>query len=248
MLSPAQRILEQQKELESKAQVFLARTNYTLQEVLGRGGEILRSAATRSRVAVETVDPRGLSLKVNGEDIFRLKLRYQCELSESKDFLAVQSSTFRLFHKDVTEPILHFDYNNKPTGSIPAAHINVHTESEGFKRALEDSGDARRAKQRRKSSGDGKPSQLHLPVGGPRFRPCLEDVLEMIIQEFGVDVPDEWRTSIHEGRVIWRELQLKAAVTDQPEAAAEALRGLGYVVHWDKPEPPTWRLPRLQAY
>ena len=30
-------------------------------------------------------------------------------------------------------------------------------------------------------------SDLHIPLGGPRYRPCLEDLLEFLIVEFGLD-------------------------------------------------------------
>lgn len=77
-----------------------------------------------------------------------------------------------------------------------------------------------------------RPSQLHLPLGGPRFRPALEDVLEMLVVEFAIDRSAEWRSSLREGRSLWRDTQLRAAVADNPEAAVEALTELGFSVEW----------------
>lgn len=251
MTSPASRLAQEKENLSEKARVFASQANYILQQVFDDDRPVIHSVARGKRVTVSTVDPAGLALRVDGQDVFRLKLHYHCELSESKDFLAVEASSFRLFHKDVTEPLLHFDYVRKSSGSIPVAHINVHTDSEGFRRALADSGKERRAKKRRRRRGDdGRASELHLPVGGHRFRPCLEDVLEMVIQEFGVDAGQEWRTSIRDGRVMWREYQLKAAVTDHPHAAIESLVGMGFEVSWpaDPEQQPSWRYPRLEAY
>jgi hypothetical protein len=38
--------------------------------------------------------------------------------------------------------------------------------------------------------------ELHFPVGGPRFRPCLEDVLEMLVVELGVDCSADAREAL----------------------------------------------------
>jgi hypothetical protein len=74
--------------------------------------------------------------------------------------------------------------------------------------------------------------ELHFPVGGPRFRPCLEDVLELLVVEFGVDCSDEGREALRRGRVTWRTLQLATAVRDSPDIAVGTLRELGYTVTW----------------
>ena len=83
--------------------------------------------------------------------------------------------------------------------------------------------------------------------GGHRFRPCLEDVLEALANEFGIDVKDGWREAIREGREEWRRMQLRAAVRDAPRDVAEVLRSMGYEVI-DPAEPPADRLDRLQSF
>ena len=89
---------------------------------------------------------------------------------------------------------------------------------------------------------------LHFPVGGHRFRPALEDVLEMLIDEFGVDKSGDTLERLQAARVRWRRTQTRAAARDAPGAAAESLRAMGYVV-----EPPSGssdhpeRLDRLMA-
>jgi len=54
----------------------------------------------------------------------------------------------------------------------------------------------------------------HLPVGGRRFRPSLEDVVEFAIAELNVDAKDGYAQRIEEGRERWRCLQVKAAIRD----------------------------------
>ncbi|MDQ1286067.1 MAG: hypothetical protein QG663_1493, partial [Thermodesulfobacteriota bacterium] len=49
-------------------------------------------------------------------------------------------------------------------------------------------------------------SSVHIPIGGTRFRPCIEDVLQMLISEFGVDRIDQtWREALDKGRTRWRQ-------------------------------------------
>ncbi len=52
----------------------------------------------------------------------------------------------------------------------------------------------------------------------------------MLVEEFGIDSVDTWRSHLASGREKWRRTQLKAAVRDAPEDAAETLRSLGYDV------------------
>ena len=73
-------------------------------------------------------------------------------------------------------------------------------------------------------------SSLHLPVGGERFRPCLEDLLQFVVDECGVDHHQGWRTHLEEGRLLWRRRQLASAVRDIPDEAARVLRDLGWTV------------------
>lgn len=65
-------------------------------------------------------------------------------------------------------------------------------------------------------------------VATSRFRPSLEDVLEMLIDEFDVDHDGQAREKLAQGRKRWRVVQTRAAVRDAPATAAETLRDLGY--------------------
>jgi hypothetical protein len=73
---------------------------------------------------------------------------------------------------------------------------------------------------------------VHFPVGGPRFRPCLEDVLEMLIDEFGIDNAKESSNALARGRQKWRRIQTRTVVRDDPESAVTELKSLGYDVAW----------------
>lgn len=62
------------------------------------------------------------------------------------------------------------------------------------------------------------------------MRPALEDVLMFLEREFGIDVEHGWRRVLDQHLREWRAVQLKAAVRDEPEAAVQVLRNLGYAV------------------
>ncbi|WFE51556.1 hypothetical protein [Micromonospora sp. WMMD1155] len=90
-------------------------------------------------------------------------------------------------------------------------------------------------------------AKFHFPLGGHRFRPCVEDVLQAVVEEFCVDAVEGWRSAVGEGREQWRKLQLLAAVRDAPGIAARALEELNYKVV--PPESaPADNHSRMQAY
>jgi hypothetical protein len=191
--------------------------------------------ASQNRVVVSPINPTGIVLNVAGKPVFRLNAKYYCELNEARKYLAVEQSVFTVFHHATTEPILRYDFIRTPSGTVPSAHINMHTQSDALVRAMADAGTSRRTTKRLpKSDGTirARPSQLHLPLGGPRFRPALEDVLEMLVAEFSIDRATGWQDSLREGRSLWRDTQLRAAVADNTAAAVDALRELGFAVEW----------------
>lgn len=243
MTSPAQRRQAEFDKTVELAEAFAARIDYTIREAFGGSENVVQAFARKRNVVVAPSDPGGLRLRIDGSAVFRLKVTYYCGLSSNGRHLAVDRSSIAVLHVAHTEPLFHFDYEHDPR-SAPAAHINIHTQSAGFDAAIRDS-----RRPRGRGGNSIQPRELHFPVGGHRFRPCLEDVLEMLIVEFGVEHQDGWRVELNEGRAIWRNLQLKTAIADQPEASADALRDLGYEVSWPAERPaPRQRDERFNAY
>lgn len=218
--------------MERKAGEFAAQVNHTLKAFLGCDHNLMHVDASGGRVVVKTVESEGLVLNVRGLPVFRLGARYYCELNQGNKYLAVEGSVFTVFHLAITEPMFRYDFIRRPKGDIPSAHINMHGESKALSQAMEDSGQNKRTNRRRKGGFGPVPSQLHLPLGGPRFRPALEDVLEMLVVEFGIDCALGWQSSLREGRSLWRDTQLRAAISDNPGAAVEAIQEMGYKVEW----------------
>jgi hypothetical protein len=70
---------------------------------------------------------------------------------------------------------------------------------------------------------------FHFPVGGRRYRPSLEDVIEFLVLEDIADAREDWSDVIQEGRTDWEDKQLRAAVRRNPEAALAQLREDGVI-------------------
>ena len=115
--------------------------------------------------------------------------------------------------------MLRFDYL-RDARTVPCAHINVHAHRGALSHLLSRAGDPEAHDM----------AKLHIPVGGARFRPCLEDVLQFLVQECRFDSLDGWLDAVKAGREQWRRTQVRAATRDFPEEAAGALRTLGYAV------------------
>ena len=123
-------------------------------------------------------------------------------------------------------PVLRFHYYREPRGK-PAAHVHVHGHRGALTHLLS-------------QSGHEKPhdiSALHIPVGGARFRPCLEDFIQFLITECKFDAEPGWQHHVAEGRERWRRRQAAAVVRDVPEEAARVLRELGYKIEAPTPAP-----------
>jgi hypothetical protein len=64
---------------------------------------------------------------------------------------------------------------------------------------------------------------LHLPVGGFRFRPCLEDFLEFVIDEEMIPGRDGWREALNPTRSDNQMKQFRGLVARYPEEARVVL-------------------------
>lgn len=202
-----------------------------------------------NRVVVQQSPNIGIPLMVSESVLITLKVRYQCRWSDAGRFLTVDSSSISAFAgTSDRQPIFRYEYE-RGARTVPAAHLHVHAHRDAFTYTMTKAG-VSTARSERRAAGDQVPSlqEIHFPLGGHRFRPALEDVLEMLIDEFGVDHDGLARTKLAEGRKRWRLVQTRAAVRDAPEEAAETLRDLGYCVELpDGATPPPGRRDRLMS-
>lgn len=181
----------------------------------------VRALAVGGRVLVapfaEDGDQRAdIPLGVRGKHRIDLRFDFRCSWDFARKFLAVESSRFALKLPHLGEPLIRFDYLSSHTWS--PAHVQVHAESSalGYLHAF---------------TGTMKPPKvqaLHIPVGGRRLRPSLEDVIDFAIHDLAVDAKSGASDRIAEGRSRWKRLQVNAAIRDvikyDPDTAPEELR------------------------
>lgn len=141
-----------------------------------------------------------------------LDLSYRLAIDNQGEYLMVSSSFMGYFaDAELKEPLMHYDYERDKGDGYPEAHLQVHAHAPGWDAVCE-------------RQGWDKPfGKLHLPVGGRRYRPTLEDLIDFLITEGLADGRPKWTTQVENGRKAFQERQLRAAVRQNPEAARAIL-------------------------
>lgn len=218
--------------LESQARDFAKGLSRLLNRTVCRGIHLNGVTITEKRVAlvgrsISAQEPLGQPIPLTRSKapahVF-LDLRYMLRL-DHEDRLNTVESQIQLQvsgkgnRQRKVRGVLAFDYTQQPENAYPPAHLHFDGQSSMLEDLLEGVGVT-----------DKKPSDLHIPVGSPRFRPCLEDVIEFCIIEGLANPADDWETVLKQSRDAYYEKQLRSAILDRPEVAAEVLRGLDYSV------------------
>lgn len=204
------------------------------------GGDCPRFIARPAALSahIRQADGSGVPLARDGRTIIRLLVSMRVTLDHQQDFLRTIKSSFKVYAEGRQQPLYRYEYEDaKESSPLPAAHVQVHGRHEDLEAAMVE---AERATTRSTSKTGTSPNitDLHLPVGGTRFRPCLEDVLEHLIVEFRISPVPGALAALEEGRRTWRERQLRATIRDRPDLAVDQLRRMGYAVRrkpWIKP-------------
>jgi hypothetical protein len=134
-------------------------------------------------------------------------------------FLTNLSSVCALSVGEPPEEVLHYNFE-RGKADYTEAHLQIHGRHEGLERHLGELG-------RKEVNALAK---IHLPVGGRRFRPSLEDLLECLIDEGLVEPQEGWRNTLRESRREYRLRQVAAAVRRHHGTAIRELTRLGYTV------------------
>lgn len=185
-----------------------------------------------NRFIIRPTDGTLLPLHIDGQVLASLKLSVACELDSASRYLAVSESTFSLLATLDRTPIIRVHYYREPQ-TVPGAHVHVHGHRGALSHLLSQCGHAKPHEM----------ASLHIPVGGSRFRPCLEDFIQFLICECGFEHHADWKRHVEAGRERWRRRQAATVVRDVPDEAVRALRDLGYTVQPPDPEP----MPSLKA-
>lgn len=148
-----------------------------------------------------------------------LWLAYTTQMDPEGEFLTVFKSGYALYRDPEGERwLLHYDYEREPSHEYPAAHVQVNGDAP-------DLGDL----FSQRCEGQKQLKDFHLPVGGRRYRPTLEDLIEFVVTEGLADAHEGWQDVLAEHRSEWEDLQLRAAVRRDPETALDQLRRSGHL-------------------
>jgi hypothetical protein len=166
-----------------------------------------------------------IPLLVNGEELAQLGLVIYLGMDAVDKYLKTVRMDLSVLSTLDRTPLVRLEYQ-ADMHTAPIAHWQIHAERGAFSHLLA------RAHAIRPMvvSKPHNLSSLHLPVGGERFRPCLEDFLQFLVQECGVDALDSWEDIIRAGREEWRRRQTRTVVRDAQAEAAASLREAGWTV------------------
>ena len=179
----------------------------------------------------------GVPLFVRDVPLAWLRVTYSCRPDSTGKYLAVDGSKFWIVSTKDRSPLIRFEYEYEAR-TTPHSHIHVHAERGTLSHLL--------TRTRHGRAHD--MSALHLPTGGSRFRPDLEDVVQFLITECGVDSLEGWQAAVDERRAEFRAIQARAVARAMAREAANELRDLGYTVHPpDDGEPELGRKARFAA-
>ena len=223
------------RSIREQAETFAVEIMETLAGVIPRGnlGLDLVGDDEQGPFFLTCADPKGIELQVSEKTVMRLEIEFSLASDRSGKWLKVRGSKFAVVPEGKGTPFFRYDFDSEAR-SVPEAHINIHAHRDDLIAVLVGGGRGTVAKARRRGFVDRgrlpRVSSVHFPVGGKRFRPCLEDVLEAVMQEFGLDGQPGFQKVLDAGRTRYRDRQLRASVRDQPDAAIEALQQLGYRV------------------
>lgn len=222
--------------LERVARDFADRLTATVHCSVGDGCAPFVAELANGAAVVKQSPATGIPLALGDGSALTLVAGYHCVLDSHGERLRVQASRFAVYFGDEAagEPLFRYDYDGNGTLALPRAHLQV-GDSGDLRALVALSGDHSKRARNRQSDVDAgrrmpRADDLHFPVGGDRFRPALEDVLQLLVDALGVPAQAGWRQVLAAGRMDWRERQLASAVRDNPPIAAAALAELGYVV------------------
>lgn len=161
----------------------------------------------------------GVPLLANGSRLAWLRLDFLCRLDTTSEFLAIDQSKIWIVAEVDSTPIFRFEYLYEADW-VPHSHIQVHGERGALAHLLSQTGHSRPHSM----------SALHLPTGGSRFRPNIEDVIQFLVMDCQFDSLTTWRDAVDRERAAWRRIQTRTACRALPEEAAAQLAAMGYAV------------------
>ncbi|MEV7204358.1 MULTISPECIES: hypothetical protein [unclassified Streptomyces] len=220
--------------LDEKATKFADTLTALTRGVLGEDSPPFSARNVGTRIQVAPIAEGGkvekIPVRINGEKCLELHVQHLCCWDTAGRYLAADRGDVHVFFDGSAEPLMRYEYV-RDWRNPPGAHLQIHAHRDelAYLLRLAEKKKGRPSEQLRKGKLP-RLSEIHFPVGGHRFRPALEDVLVLLEREFAIDVEPDWKKVVEEEIREWRLLQLRSAVRDAHETAAETLRELGYTV------------------
>lgn len=186
----------------------------TLPGPAGAKAILIGSSLSRRDLAART--PFRLNCP-SGSTPIAMEIHYSLSGDEEGKYIQVNSSVIAI-HLDTTaddqQPtyaeLLHIDYERDKPDGYPEAHIQVHARSDAWDQVFPHRG----------------LEKLHLPVGGRRYRPSLEDIIEFLIRERLVMPARGADAVLNDARNQFHKKQLRAAIRRDPQTARDYLSSL----------------------
>lgn len=237
--------------LEEESAAFARRISDAVSSFIGQTVPF-KATSSGSRFVVSD-DTDGIAIPIGEVGTLALEVNYRCELDGAGRYLKVLNSKVAVYagSRPKGDPLFRYEYVHDQGDGLPAGHLHVHAHRDQFTRVMTlaaVSGVSRRQAAPDSELEAARMSRIHFPTGGHRFRPTIEDVLQMIEEEFGAKPGPTWRGVLRTNRVQWRRHQTGAAVRDCPSEAVRVLEELGYVVAAPTEGPAPDREDRLAAF
>jgi hypothetical protein len=143
---------------------------------------------------------------------------------DEENLLTAKKTTYGVYAgPTLDDPVLfHYDYYRDADNPYPNAHFQVPGHSDALEMLNQATGQSKEL------------GHLHFPVGGKRFRPTLEDLIDFLIVEGYIEARAGWQDVVREHRDWYQRIQLRAAVRGDPDTSREELSRLGLL----EPPPP----------
>jgi len=227
-------------DLESEAGVFATKIANLLNATVSHGAEFSVSTqdSTLSWVTSganpDHRDPIALTTgpSIKGSPLLGVSIFFKLIRDESNEHLSVLSSGVSLvMNSDSKNPVIRLEYD-RGQGIEPgvasdkrhrrhAAHAHIHGQSADLGAIWALNGRLTKTNL----------ASLHIPVGGRRFRPSLEDFIEFLVLEDLISgLHPGGQEVLDESRKAWLDVQLRAAVRSNPEVAIDQLTKLNYSI------------------
>jgi hypothetical protein len=248
------------KTLADHAEAFATELTDTFRGVFGSAApEFVAEASPRrdgstQRLLVHPKDSVDICLDIDGSHALTLICDYHCVWDHQATYLKVTKANIHVRPATDSTPLFRYEFEDGMQAAFPSAHLQVHAHRDEFLFAMLRAQKGKPATRAKAAVGDTKGaaprlSNLHFPLGGPRMRPCVEDVLHMLVSEFGIRTEPGALTVIDEGRARWRRRQIAACVRDAPAEVVRVLRDeMGYTVEEPAGGVPVERLDRLVRF